>query len=229
MIIVHGKEIFTTLEELVNPRHTALLLIDLQNDYMMPGGYFDKLADCSAIREIVPPIKRVLEAARQSHVLVVYVQMTFYPDFLAESPVGLYRRLLRIGSKSANSVEKLLPYCVEGTWGWQIVDELAPLSNEIVVKKHCASAFIGTSLDMILRGNGIKCVNVVGLVTHGCVMSTGIDASFFDYYTVVLRNCVADPNQTFHDAAILLMSHTRDVVDSREVLEIWQKSTSGEK
>jgi len=75
---------------------------------------------------------------------------------------------------------------------------------------------------MILRGNGIKTTVVAGIVTHGCVMSTVTDAPFFDYYPVVLRNCVASHTQRLHDAAMLLMSYSKDVVDSKEVLEIWR-------
>lgn len=224
MLVVNGREVLTSLEELVNPRQTALLLIDLQNDYIMPGGYFDKQGWTSALRQAIPQVKRVLEAARHSDVLVVHVQKTLYPDFLAESPVALHRRLLRQGYRSVDSVDKLLPSCIEGTSGWQIIDELAPLPNEVVVKKHRPSAFVGTNLDIILRSNNIKSVIVVGFVTQGCVMATANDAMAFEYYTVVLRDCVASDKRRLHEAALLIMSHVKDIADSKEVIEIWSKT-----
>ena len=222
MLIIGGKEVFTTIEELVNPKHTALLLIDLQNDFIMPGGYLDKLGrDTSTLRGIVERVRRILEVARRSDVPVVHVQMTLYPKFLSDSPAFLRARLLLTGCKDSSSVENLPPLCIEGTWGWQIVDELRPLPSEVVVKKHRPSAFIGTNLDMILRSNGIKSVTIVGVVTHGCVMATANDASFFEYYPILLRDCVASHKPELHEAAFLIMSQAKDLVDSEEVLEVW--------
>lgn len=222
MLSIGGKEVLTTLEELVNPKHTALLLVDIQNDFIMPGGYADKLGDdLSAGQQIVPRVKRVLDAARRSGVLVVHIQMTYYNDYLAESPATLRHLLLRAGLKDSPSIEKLPVRCIEGTWGWKIVDDLAPLPNELVVRKHRASAFIGTNLDMLLRSNGIKTVTIVGVVTHGCVFSTANDAPIFEYYPVILRDCVATYKKELHDAALLIMGQARDVVDSSEVINLW--------
>lgn len=226
MLLVKGKTIFTTLEELVNPRHTALLLVDMQNDFMMPGGHFAGIEDCSALREIIPRIKELLLEARHNHVLVIHVMMTFYRDFLAQSPVALYRQLVRLGNKSAASLEKMQPYCVEGTWGWQTIDALAPIDNEVVVRKHRSSAFAGTDLDMILRSNGIQTVVAAGIVTHGCVMATINDAPYYEYYPVLLKDCVASRKKTLHDRALFLISQTKDIVESRRVLAIWEKSAS---
>jgi len=222
MLTIDGKEVFTTLEELVNPKHTALLLIDLQNDFIIPGGYIDKSGqDLSMVRQILQPVKRVLQAARKYSVLVVHVQMTVYTGSLADSPVSLRWRLRGPSHKGNGSTETLPRACIDGTLGWQIVDELAPLPNEVVVKKHRGSAFIGTNLDMILRSNAIKSVVIVGLVTHGCVLATAIDTPLFDYYPILLRDCVAGYEAELHDATLLIMSRTKDVVESTEVLEIW--------
>lgn len=222
MLVFNGKEVFSTLEELVAPKHTALLLIDLQNDYLMPGGYHDKLKwDNSACRQIVSPVKRVLEAARHSDVLVVHIQMTLYPGYLADSPASLRSHLLKMGLKGSVSIEKLPIRCIDGTWGWQRIDELTPLPNEVVVKKHRSSAFIGTDLDMILRSNGIKSAVITGLVTQGCVMATALDALLFDYYPILLQDCIASPSSELHDAAFLVMSHKMDTAVSEDVFKIW--------
>jgi len=220
--IINGKEVFTTLEELVNPKYTALLLIDLQNDFIMPGGYLGKLGhDVSALHQIIPQVQTVLEAARRSGVLVIHVQMTTYPNCITESPVYLRARLLALGYKSGEYPERIPASCVEGTWGWQIVDELTPLPGEVVIKKSRFSAFIGTNLDIILRSNGIKSVAIVGVVTNSCVLATANDAPFFEYYPILLRDCLGSRKTELHDAAILIMSRGKDIVNSKEVIEIW--------
>ena len=222
MLVIGGKEVFTTLEELVNPNHTVLLLIDLQNDFIMPGGYLDKSgSDTSTLQEIVGRVRRILEEARRCGVMIVHVQMTLYPKFLIKSPASLHELLLLTGCIESNAVEQLPQVCIEGTWGWQIVDELKPLPNEVVVKKHRSSAFIGTNLDMILRSNGIKSVTMVGVVTNACVMATANDASFFDYYPILLRDCIASHKPELHEAATLIMSQAKDLVDSEDVLKVW--------
>jgi len=230
LITVDGRDIFTTLEELVNPQYTALLLIDIQNDYCSPGGYFDKMGTDMSVFKLIPSrIKPVLEAARGCGVMVVHVQMTYYPKHMSESGAWLrmvYKKRLAEAEGSAETEELAalrLGGTVEGTWGWQIVDELAPQPGEIIVKKHRSSAFIGTDLDMILRTNGIKSVVSVGVVTDGCVESTARDAQFFDYYSVLLRDCVATAKRDIHEAALLVLTNRLDVVDSSEVIQVWAK------
>ena len=242
MQLINGKEVFTTLDEIMRPEHTALLLIDLQNDYMKPGGTYHEKGEespkpygpipfvySSSFSEIIPSVKSVLDAARRLNILVVHLQMTFYPNSLAESPVEIYRQLkkLKRGNHPEDIAGKLTPYCIHGTWGWQIIDELAPKANELVVLKHRSSAFVGTNLDMLLRSNRIKSVCITGVVSTGCVLSTAIDAGFYDYYCVVLEDCVAgrsgrSPDQ--HVAALSIMSGRGDVSKSEKVLEIWERN-----
>jgi len=82
---------------------------------------------------------------------------------------------------------------------------------------------MGTNLDMVLRSNSIKSVAIAGLVTQGCVMAAVNGATFFEYYPILLRDCVASHKSRLHDAALLVMSEAHDVADSEEVLEVWNK------
>lgn len=224
MQVINGKEVFTTLEELVDPKHTAVLFIDLQNDYIMPGGYYDKLGlGLATCFQIIPHVKRVLEVARGVGILVVYVQMSQCPNYLDESSVSLRMQLIRAGHLASNFAKTLPSRCVEGNWGWQIIDELTPLANEVVIRKHRLSAFVGTDLDMILRSNSIKSVVIAGIVTQGCVMATADSAQAYEYYPVLLRDCIGSYEPQVHDAAFLVMSRKMDVTDSNEVLKIWTK------
>jgi nicotinamidase-related amidase len=226
MLIIGGKEVFSTLEELVQPEHTALLLIDFENDFISEGGCYDEMGfDLSAARQIVPRVKRVLEAARQKGVLVIYTQNTLYSDQRGESPAYLRMALLRTGyfDEGKASFERNPPHCIKGSWGREIIDELAPLPNEIIIEKNRNSAFMGTNLDMFLRCSNIKTVVIAGMATQGCVMITANDVPNLGYYPVVLRDCVAGRSQKYHDAALLLMSSKMDVIGSEEVLRVWMK------
>lgn len=226
MIIIEGREVFSTLEELVNPNYTALLVIDVQNDFCSPGGYFDNIGKDISMLQLAPShIKSVLEAARRYGVFIIHIQNTCYPKHRAESGAWLRFRIRNLMKTATEKTEELALQSItlEGTWGWQEVDEITPHPGEIIVKKHRSSAFIGTDLDMILRANGIKSVVSVGVITEGCVESTVRDAQFFDYYPVLLRDCVATDKREMHEAALLVMSSRVDVVESSEVIEIWAK------
>ncbi len=234
MLEVDGKNVFTTLEELVNPKHTALILIDIQNDYCSPGGSSVKIgrSEVSMCLQIPARVKAVLEAARRAKVLIVHICMTNYPKHETDSPAWLKfmynRKIARLkNSGKFDDPAKILGAIdvVDGTWGWQEVDVVAPVPGEIIVKKYRSSAFIGTNLDLVLKANQIKSVVCVGVVTDGCVISTARDAQFFDYYSIVLRDCVATDKKEFHEAALLIMTDRVELVESSDVMEIWSRAS----
>ncbi|MFC1963677.1 cysteine hydrolase family protein [Chloroflexota bacterium] len=236
MITVDGRKMLTTMEELVDPAHTVLLVVDIQNDFCSPGGYFDKVGtDMSMIKMVPPRVKKVLESARRSGILVVHIQHTLYPNNAASSGsflrMGYIKMVMKQGESTEVADQQPAPpagVALEGTWGWQIADEVAARPGEIIIRKHRSSSFSGTDLDMMLRTNDIKSVVVVGLVTEGCMGMTAIGAQFCDYYPIVLRDCVASGNRELHEAMLLILSNRMDVVDSSGVLEIWDKSWKNE-
>ncbi|MBI2854118.1 MAG: cysteine hydrolase [Chloroflexi bacterium] len=222
---MNAKRVPLSVEEILEPGRTALLLVDIQNDYAMPGGYLQKQGyDITSCNQIIPRAKRVLDAARRAGVLVVFAQMTYYAEPLAESPSLLRTRMKRAGATSPNG---LPPSCIEGTWGWQIVEELKPLPGEIIIRKHRNSAFHGTDLDLILRSNGITSVAVTGVVTNACVLASFIDCSAFDYFAVLLKDCVASTRREMDEAARLIMGNGGDVLDSDEAIRIWSSGSHG--
>jgi nicotinamidase-related amidase len=219
MIEVEGKQVFTELEELVDPAHTALVVVDMQRDFCIPGGAFDRLGvDISMYPDMIPRVARLIEGARTAGVTVVYVQMTTLPGRAIESPAQI-RFNLRLHLES-NGGEPLR-YTEDGSTGQQIIDELAPGPNDLMVKKYRSSGFWGTNLDMLLRSNGILSVIVTGCTTEGCVESTARDALFNDYYVVVAEDCVASDDPAQHDASMLLMRHRFDIATSDEILGVW--------
>lgn len=220
MITLKGKPVYSELRELVEPDHTSLVIVDLCNEPTHNEGYFHrKGAKLDAVAEVVEPIAHLREKARQAGVLVVHAVQATLPDGRGDSPAWLRMKHLAYKLTEDDGVND--DYCIEGTWGAEVHERLTPREGEPVVKKHHASAFSGTDLDMLLRANGVETVVVVGTSTYGCLLHTVMDASSMDYYTVVGRDVTAGPNAKLHEAALAVMSARYDMADANELEQIW--------
>lgn len=219
MKVVRGTEVLETIEEIVDPKHTALLVIDIQNDNSSPKGVLaSKGGDISWARRSVARVKTVLEEARRLGLVVIFTKQAFVRDGSLESGT-LLRMLHRKGWQAVAEREE---YELEGTWGSEVLDELEPRPGERQIVKYRSSSFIGTALDFVLKSRGIKTTVIVGMVTEGCVESTVRDANQYDYYPVVLSDCVWSGRQDLHEAALLVMSARYDVMPSDELLKVWR-------
>lgn len=221
MITVAGKTVYTTLAELVRPRHTALVVVDMQRDFCSPGGAFDALGiDLSMYSPMVDRLGGLIEAARQVHVMVIFVLMTVLPGRASESPAQIRFNLRLHGEVTAADTPLL--YTVEGEAGHALIPELTPRPEDIIVRKYRSSGFWGTNLDLILRSNGIQTLVVCGCTTEGCVESTARDALFNDYYVVIPEDAVASDDRAQHDASLFLMRHRFDVVMADDIRAEWE-------
>jgi nicotinamidase-related amidase len=221
MLTIENKVIYTTLAELADARHTAVVVVDMQNDFCASDWAFDRLGiDLTMYPPMIPRLARLLDAARAADIPVIYVQMTTLPGRRGESPAQL-RFNMRLHMPSHPVGEPLL-YTIEDTPGHQIIPELAPQAGDLIVCKYRSSGFWGTNLDMILRSNKIETVVITGCTTEGCVESTARDALFNDYYVVLAEDCVASDDPRQHDASLFLMRHRFDVVTSDAILAVWQ-------
>jgi nicotinamidase-related amidase len=222
MINVEGKEVFTELTELVDPAHTALLLVDMQTDFIEPDGLFGQLGiDLSMYADTRPCLADLLAAARRHGVLVVHIQNTALPGRMSDSPAQI-RFNLRMHDATRGE-EPALRYTVPGTPGHDFVPEFRPEPDELVVRKYRSSGFWGTNLDLLLRSNGIDTVVVGGCTTEGCVESTARDAMFSGYYVVVGEDCVGSDDREQHDASMLLMRHRFDMATGSEIGQVWEE------
>jgi len=220
MIVVDGKEVFTDLHELVAVEHTALVIIDMQRDFVEPDGLFGRLGvDVSAYEDVVPAIADLRARAAAAGILVVHVQNAALPDRMSDSPAQI-RFNMRM-HEMARGDGPPLRYTVPGTPGAAFVAALAPRAGELVVTKYRSSAFWGTNLELLLRSNGIRSVVVAGCTTEGCVESTARDAMFNDYYVVLAEDCVASDDPAQHDAAMLLMRHRFDLARADDIARAW--------
>jgi nicotinamidase-related amidase len=226
VIEVAGKQVLTELEELVDPSRAALVIIDMQRDFVEEGFAFDRLGvDMTMYPPVRARIATMLAEARAAGVLVVHVQMTTLPGGLSESPAQL-RFNLRLHGQSHTGP---LRYTQQGDPGREFVDELAPRVGELVVPKWRSSGFWGTNLDLLLSSNGIETAVITGCTTEGCVESTARDALFNDYYVVIVEDCVASDDRAQHDASMLLMRHRFDVATSTDIIATWSAEPDSER
>ena len=222
MITIDDRQVFTTLEEIADPKHSALVVIDAQNDFCSPGGLMANNGhDMSTMPAAIAEIGKLLETARAAGVLVVYIQNQMLPG--KRSTSGAWLRFLTAKDRTTAMLDDQ-HCCLVDSWGAEIVEPLTPLKDEIVVKKWRSSAFVGTNLDMILRVNNIKSVVCCGFVTQGCVESTARDAGFYDYYPVVVEDAVANSHPELHTASLMIQRTRYDVVPSAAVRALWERA-----
>jgi ureidoacrylate peracid hydrolase len=223
MVTVRAVPEHVTLE----PQHTAVIVVDMQNDFGSKGGMFDRAGiPLDGIRATVEPTTRVLAAARRSGMKVIYLKMQFRADLSdaggPNSPNRVMHRRLGLIDPPRGTEGQIL---VEGTWNTEIIQELTPEPGDIVVAKHRFSGFYGTDLDVILRGLGVSHLVFTGCTTSVCVESTVRDAAFRDYTCLVLSDCVAEViggelERTNHEASLLVMQVAFGAVsDSAALLE----------
>ncbi|MCS6800938.1 MAG: isochorismatase family cysteine hydrolase [Chloroflexota bacterium] len=222
-ITYFGKNVLMTLEEWVNPTHSAVVVVDVQNDFCSLGGYVHRRGqDITPLQTMLTKLRRLLDGARRAGTRVVYVQHTVARDGATESPAYLAYRLKLHGGDCPE-------LCLEGTWGHQICAAVAPQPGDLVVRKHRQPPWIGTDLDQLLRANGVQTVIATGTMTSACVDWTARLGVQLDYYVVVPEDCVAQTDCAAHDAAIAaLRRYLPDggVTTSEALLQVWGVTAS---
>jgi len=172
---------------------TSVIVVDMQNAFASRGGMFDKLGVFSEKnREIIGPIRKVLQVARPMGVRIIYLKMCFRSDLSnaggPESP-NYWKELGMIVMREKPEFKG--KFITEGTWDVEIIDELKPQPGDIVVKKSRYSGFVNSELQAILQTYNIKYLIFVGLATNVCVESTIRDAFFHEYFPILVSDCVA--------------------------------------
>ena len=217
MITALGKDVFSVIEEVVEPSHTALLIIDMQHDFCSPKGLFDRIGkDLSMMRPAVKRVASLVETARNVGVTPIFIQNQWLPNNRAVSGSFLRFMIYKQGMDPKEGCT------VSGSWGAEILPETGIRPDDIVVQKWRPSAFRSTNLDMVLRCNNIRSVVLTGVITQGCVESTARDAMFHDYYTVVVKDCVATYNRDLHDASLKVMGSRFDMISADELTGLWR-------
>jgi ureidoacrylate peracid hydrolase len=174
----------------VELQRAAVVVVDMQNAFASKGGMFDLSGlDISGAQRVIATQKKLLQAAREASLQVVYLVMGYDAELTTsggpESPNWHKELALLLMRKQPELRGKVL---TQGQWDWEIVDELRPQPGDLVVNKTRYSGFCGTPLDSLLRTRGIKTLFFAGIATNICVESTLRDAFFLDYWPVLLRD-----------------------------------------
>jgi ureidoacrylate peracid hydrolase len=199
----------------LDPSQTAVVVVDMQNDFGSEGGMFALAGiDISGIRNAIAPTARVLAAARQVGLPVIYLKMGFNPDLSnaggLEAPNWIKHRSMRVGDVTTAPDGTASRILIRDTWNTEIVPELTPESGDTVIYKHRFSGFYETELDQVLKDRSIKSLIFTGCTTSVCVESTIRDAMFRDYTCLLLEDCTAEPigsgpPRSNHDASLLVI------------------------
>ena len=187
----------------IDSDRTALVIIDMQRDFLEPGGFGETLGnDVSLLSVAIDPCAALLSAARARHMMVVHTREGHLPD-LSDAPRAKIERgapSLRIGDPGP--MGRIL---VRGEPGHAIVPALAPLPGELVIDKPGKGAFFATALDEHLRRRGIGWLIVCGVTTEVCVHTTVREANDRGYRCLVPGDCCASYFPEFHDAGLRMI------------------------
>jgi nicotinamidase-related amidase len=187
----------------VNTDRTALVIIDMQRDFLEPGGFGAALGnDVSRLKAAVGPCVDVLAAARRAGILIIHTREGHRPDLTDAPAIKLERGdpALRIGAPGP--MGRIL---VRGEPGHDIIPELYPAAGEPVIDKPGKGAFYQTDLELMLKNRGIETLLVGGVTTEVCVNTTVREANDRGFRCIVLADCCASYFPEFHDMGLKMI------------------------
>lgn len=191
--------LLASLTEKIVPSHTALLVVDMQNDFCADAGFVCQGGrDVSAVQEMAKHLPELISAARESGALVVFVRSVYSTQqnsFLSDV-------WLEQAARKQGGGYTLVPVCAEGSWGGSYYGDVRPSPGDVVIVKHRYNAFAGTDLELILRTHGVRTVVITGVSTNVCVETTARDSFMRDFYTVVVSDGTAAYFQQEHDSTL---------------------------
>jgi nicotinamidase-related amidase len=205
----------------IDVARTALVIIDMQRDFLEPGGFGESLGnDVSLLASTVAPIRRLLESARKIGMLVIHTREGHRPDMTDAPPAKVERGspTARIGAPGA--LGRIL---IRGEPGHDIVSMLYPLANEPVIDKPGKGAFYATDLHTILRNRSVENLIVCGVTTEVCVHTTVREANDRGYRCIVPSDCCGSYFPEFHEVALRMIKAQGGIFgwvsDSQRILD----------
>ena len=208
-----------SLCEKVDPRHCAVLVIDMQNDFLHEDGKARQQGsrELGPMKAMIPRMAELLDSARSADVPVVYILNTTLADGSSSSDVWIEAR-----TRARYSGTDM---CIDGSWGQEVIEPVAPEPGAPLVKKYRYSGFAGTNLEMVLRSLGVRSVVCVGTSTNVCVEATAWDAFHHEFYVVFATDACASWDMSLHEAS-LKTAETRyaTLASVRELIECWSSN-----
>jgi len=219
---------------------TALIVVDMQNGYLHPEGSFARLwpeaakknvesplvirdpieagkqFDLTLLRRAIPGSGRLIGAAREVGVPVIYLTYVYRPDY----------RDGGVLIQEINPAFKDVGYVTDGSWDAEIVDELKPQDGDIIVKKSRYSGFHATRLETVLRSLHVETLVMCGVGTHHCVQCTARDAHMRDYRTFVVQDATDEANEVWKQTSLASFAYGFGwVVNVEDVEQAWNVGT----
>lgn len=201
-----------TVEARLAPSHTALLVVDMQNDFCAKDGYIEAVVglDAAPCRAIAAPIMELVGEARRASVPIFWVKANYDHDKI---PPGMLAKQRQRGE---------IVCCGSGSRGAEFF-EVVPAPGEVVIEKHNYSAFRGTDLDTRLRARSIRTVVLAGVQTNICVETSLRDAVCIGFYAALVTDCTASHTLALHEATIKTTSFLfGDTLDRSALASIWR-------
>ncbi len=187
-----------------SPASSALVIIDMQRDFLEPGGFGETLGnDVSLLRGAVAPCRRALQACRNSGLLVIHTREGHRPDMTDAPPAKVLRGE---PSKRIGAEGPLGRILIRGEPGHDIIPELAPAPGEPVLDKPGKGAFYQTDLELMLRNRGIESLLVAGVTTEVCVHTTVREANDRGFRCAVLGDCCGSYFPEFHEVGLRMIA-----------------------
>jgi ureidoacrylate peracid hydrolase len=181
-----------------DPRRTAVLVVDMLNDFCKPGGAMV----LPGYEKLVAPQRAIIAAARETGASVIFIADAHRPN-----------------QRRDREFLKRTSHCLEGSWGARVIEDLEPRPGDLFVTKRRYSAFFNTDLDLTLRDLEIETVIVMGVVTNICVRSTVHDAFFHGYQVIVPEDAVAATGPREQESSLYdIATHFGVVSDGRSVV-----------
>jgi nicotinamidase-related amidase len=187
----------------LEPDRAALLIIDMQRDFLEPGGFGESLGnDVSLLRRTIAPLEALLAAARASGLKVIHTREGHRPD-LSDLPIA--KKVRGNPTQAIGDMSPMGRILVRGEAGHDIIPELYPIDGEPVIDKPGKGAFYATDLDTILKNAGIKQLIVCGVTTEVCVNTTVREANDRGYDCIVLDDCCGSYFPEFHEMGLRMI------------------------
>jgi ureidoacrylate peracid hydrolase len=209
----------STLTEKTSPKHCALLLVDVQNEFCAEGGAPHREGrDLSLIQAMVPRLESLLNAARAAKVPCIWIRCAYNTKqnwYLSET-------WLEQSNRKRKGSYVTYPVCEPGEWNADFY-HIRPNPDEVIVTKHRFGSFEGTDLDLVLRSRGIRTLIMTGVATNVCVETTAREGFLKDYYIVFTSDCTATFSQAMHDATLFNIDQFfGEVVTARDIMTCWE-------
>jgi ureidoacrylate peracid hydrolase len=207
------RNILRSLEERVDPRHSALVVVDVQNDFCHEDGGLARAGnDMGLVQEMVPRLAGTVEAARAAGVPLFFLRIIQSDRTNSDAWEAL----------EGDGGNRLV---VDGTWGAEYYGPIRPGEGEVEIIKHRHSGFNFTPLDSMLRSLSIRTVVIGGVASNVCVEATARDAADHDYYVVLLSDGSAAVRKELHDATVYTVENYLGSTSScDQVARIWRSA-----